>query len=60
MLVCKGLKKKYLNGFMEKLLSLRDRGEKVEIIMRMKEDREDWRAVLIQLNPKSIHLRTHY
>lgn len=34
--------------------------KKIEIIMSMKEDREDWRVVLIQLNPKSIHLRTHY
>lgn len=34
--------------------------EKVGIIPRMKEDREDWRVVLIQLKLKSVHLTTHY
>jgi len=34
--------------------------EKVGIIARMKENREDWRVVLIQLKNMSMHLRTHY
>lgn len=61
MVVClQRIKEKVVEWVHEKTMRQGEVREKVGVITRTKEDREDWRVVLIQLKPKSMHLRTHY